>query len=129
MEKCDVRWGDLLEFLELFLMEKYDVIGGDVAYSLNFQNYFSIENGDVAWGHFLEFLELFLNREMWHATWIFRIIFQWRKVMWHEMIFLNFKNYFSMEKDDVKCSMNFEKYFSMKKDDMAWDDVAYLHVK
>jgi hypothetical protein len=38
---------------------------------------------------------------MWHATGIFRIIFQWRKVAWHEVIFLNFQNYFSMEKVDI----------------------------
>jgi hypothetical protein len=34
-----------------------------VAYSLIFQNYFSIEKGDVARGDFIEFLELFFNRE------------------------------------------------------------------
>jgi hypothetical protein len=37
---------------------------------------------------------------MWHDTYIFRIIFQWRNVMWYEVIFMNFLNYFSMEKYD-----------------------------
>jgi hypothetical protein len=62
MEKCDVVWGDLLEFYNYFLMDKCDM-----ACFLNLQNYFSIEKGDVVWGNFLKCLELFFNREMWHG--------------------------------------------------------------
>jgi hypothetical protein len=47
MEKCFMRCGDFPQFLELFLMEKYDMAWGDVACKLNFQNYLSIEKGDV----------------------------------------------------------------------------------
>jgi hypothetical protein len=41
-----------------------------------------------------------------------------REVMWHEVIFLNFNNYFSIEKGDVAWYLNFQNYFSMKKDDV-----------
>ncbi len=60
-------WGDFLQFLELFFNGKYDMAWGDVACSLNFQNYLSIEKGDVAWDDFLEFLELFFNIERWRG--------------------------------------------------------------
>jgi hypothetical protein len=56
MEKCDVGWGNFLEFLELFF------------------------NGEMWCGMLLEFSELFFNRERWFGirrfSWIFRIIFQ-----------------------------------------------------
>jgi hypothetical protein len=69
-KKCDVTWGDFLEWLELFFKRK--VICRDVTCYLNFYNYFSMEKCDVAWGDFLKFLELFFNRERWHDM-----------VMWH----------------------------------------------
>jgi hypothetical protein len=40
-------------------MEKYDMAWGDVASSLNFQNYLPIEKGDVAWGDFLKKIIIF----------------------------------------------------------------------
>jgi hypothetical protein len=92
-----------------------------------FLNYFSMEKCDVGWSDFLKFSELFFNGEMWrhevmwHAPWIFRIIFN-REVMWHEVIFLNFYNYFSIEKGDMACYLNFQNYFSMEKGDVAWAD-------
>jgi hypothetical protein len=63
------------------------------------QNYFSMEKGDVTWGDFLVFLELFFNEKRWCG------------IKWCDML------------------LEFSEIFSMKKDDMAWDDVAYLHVK
>jgi hypothetical protein len=58
---------------------------------------------------------------------VFWIIFQWRNVIWYEVISLNFYNYFSMEKcdmawGDVTCFLNFQNYFSIEKGDMAWGD-------
>jgi hypothetical protein len=35
--------------------------------------------------------------------------------MWHEVIFLNFLNYFSIEKSDVAYYLNVQNYFSMEK--------------
>jgi hypothetical protein len=59
-----MRWcGMLLEFVELFLIEKCDVIWSDVACYLNFKNYFSMEKGDMLCGDFLKFLELFFNEK------------------------------------------------------------------
>jgi hypothetical protein len=40
---------------------------------------------------------LCVYQENWHKW----VVVQWRKVTWHEVIFLNFYNYFFMEKDDV----------------------------
>jgi hypothetical protein len=72
-----------------------------------------MEKCDMGWDDFLKFLELFFNREMWHGMgWYcmvieFSKIFLIEKVMWHELIFLNFYNYFLIEKDDVACYLNF----------------------
>jgi hypothetical protein len=52
IEKCDVIWGDFLEFLELFLIKKCDVSWGDMPCYLNFQNSFSIEKCYMVWGDF-----------------------------------------------------------------------------
>jgi hypothetical protein len=60
VKKCDVWWGDFLEFKNYFSMEKCNMAWGDVTYSLSFQNYFSRER----WCG------------MWWFSWIFRIIFQ-----------------------------------------------------
>jgi hypothetical protein len=94
--RCGIRWcGTLLQFLEIFSMEKYDMIWDDVLY-LHVQR---IEIND------LEFLKLFFNGEMCRGMmwflWIFRIIFQWRKcdVAWGGVTcYLNFQNYFLIEK-------------------------------
>jgi hypothetical protein len=108
MGKCDVRWGYFFEFLELFL---HGEMWGDML--LEFSKIFSIEKGGVAWGDFLVFLELFLIEKD-GVAWVdvtcylnFHKKIQWRKVMWHEVMFLNFENYFSMEEDDVTCFLNF----------------------
>jgi hypothetical protein len=39
--------------------------------------------------------------------------------MWHDVIFLNFSNYFSNEKVDVACYLNFKKLFLMEKEDIT----------
>jgi hypothetical protein len=75
-------WHEMV-FLIIFSIEKCDVVWGDVACYLNFQNYFSMEKGDVAWGDFFEFLELFFNGERWCG------------------ILLEFLKIFLMEKDDM----------------------------
>jgi hypothetical protein len=122
MEKCDVGWGDFLEFSKLFFNEEMwrgmrwcDML-------LEFLELFSIEKGDVSWCDFLGFLELFFNREMWcgilveflelffHGerwhdirwfSWIFWIVFQCRKIMWHKVIWHTpwfFRNIFQCRK-------------------------------
>jgi hypothetical protein len=103
------------------------VTWGAVACSLYFQNYFSIEKGDVPWGDFLKFLDLFFNRERWYGmrwrgmllkilelflngerwrsmswfSWMFRNIFQWRKMTWRKVMWhapWNFRNIFQLRK-------------------------------
>jgi hypothetical protein len=82
---------------------------GDVTCFLKFQNYFWIKKGDVEWGDFLEFLELFFNRERWHGMrWCDRLL-EFEELFFNSMekgditsaIFLNFLNYFSIEKDGM----------------------------
>jgi hypothetical protein len=39
--------------------------------------------------------------------------------MWHKMIFLEFLELFFNREDDVTCYLNFQNYFSMEKSDVV----------
>jgi hypothetical protein len=66
MEKCDVTWGDFLEYLELFFNGKIwcGMRWCDMIVEF-LELFFNRARWCVAWGDFLELLELFFNRESW----------------------------------------------------------------
>jgi hypothetical protein len=79
MEKCDIGWGDFLEFSKLFFY-------GEMwcGMLIEFLELFSIEKCDVAWGDFHEFLELILNREMWLSMRWYDMLLEFLELFFNE---------------------------------------------
>jgi hypothetical protein len=102
-----------------------------IIHFLELLNYFSMEKYDMGWGDFLKFFELFFNGEMWSGMRWCGMLFEFSElffntnVMWHVMMWFSlffriiFQYRCDVTCDDVICYLNFQNYFSMEKGGVA----------